>query len=149
MKSEYYVATVVNAYRKALDRSAPIELLKEELDKISHRSYTSGFYLGYAEQNYETSRASGGCTFIAEVEGYDEERKALEVTMRNRFREGDTLEILSPTVVGTVRCDEIYDVEGKRVADCLRVEQRLFIKSPIRLNKCDILRKKEEKTHEQ
>ena len=46
MKTEYYVSHVVNAYRRAIDKSAPLELLDDELNAISHRPYNSGFYFG-------------------------------------------------------------------------------------------------------
>ena len=50
MKSPFYVATAVNAYRHALDKTAPLELLSKELDCISHRPYSSGFYFGELER---------------------------------------------------------------------------------------------------
>jgi len=141
MKSEYYIASVVKAYRTALDKTAPIGEVRAELNKVSHREYTTGFYLGEAQQCYETSKADGGSIFIAEVEGYDEDKKAIEVTMRNRFFEGDELEILSPSKSGTIKCKEIFDEDGRRVTDCKLVQQKLFIKSDIRLERYDILRK--------
>ena len=49
MKSPYYVATVVNAYRHRLDGTAPLELCMDELNCASHREYTSGFFFGEAK----------------------------------------------------------------------------------------------------
>ncbi|MBR1748008.1 MAG: U32 family peptidase [Clostridia bacterium] len=147
MKSEYYVGCVTDAYRKAIDgvlSGAGISSsLEEELYKVNHRDYCTGFYLGKAEQCYETSKMHNEYRFCATVVGYDEQKGMLEIEMRNRFFAGDVLEAVSPMGYSTVRFDEIYDAEGNRVTDCKIVQQRLFIPTALRLQKYDILRKKE------
>lgn len=144
MKSEYYVGSVVNAYRKRIDDyylGKPYdESLNEELYKVNHREYTTGFYLGNAEQCYETSKPYNEYRFCAEVNGYDEERKLLCVTQRNRFFAGDELEVVSVGNAKTLVANEIYDEKGAPVTDCKLVQQKLFIKTEEKLYPRDMLR---------
>lgn len=144
MKSEYYVGCVVNAYRKRLDgiyAGKPYDSYwEEELKKVNHREYTTGFYFGRAEQCYETSKPDNPYSFVALVKGYDEERGLLEIEMRNRFKKGDLLEAVSVTDARTVKADRIFDSDGKEVVDCKIVQQRLFIETDVKLEKNDMLR---------
>lgn len=144
MKSEYYIATVTNAYRKAIDAiqngSAVSEETEKELDKVNHRDYTTGFYLGNPEILPTTSKPANDYDFAAEVIGYDKDKGLLQVEQRNRFREGDRLEIVSPNTSGTLTANNIYDEDGNRVADAKRVQQRLFIETQTALTEMDVLR---------
>jgi putative protease len=146
MKSEYYVGSVVRAYRKRIDdfyNGLPYDgELDKELRKVNHRDYSTGFYLGEAGQCYETSKPVNEYRFCAEVVGYDEQKGMLEVIQRNRFFDGDTLETVSVTPVKSIRVNGIFDENGQTVSDCRLVEQRLFIKTDARLRKYDMLRKK-------
>ena len=145
MKTEYYVGSVVHAYRKRIDdifNGKPYDKsLEEELYKVNHREYTTGFYLGQAEQCYETSKPDNDYRYCAEVLGYDE-NKGLEVLQRNRFFDGDTLEIVTNRDVKEIALNGIFDENGKEIKDCKNVMQRLFIRTDIRLDKHDMLRKK-------
>ena len=100
MKSSYYVANVVNAYRRALDLlekglEIPKELERETL-KSSHRNYTTGFYFGRDESEcLESSMPKSSHEFVAVALEDAREGKVL-VEQRNRFKVGDTLEVLSP-----------------------------------------------------
>ena len=144
MKTEYYVGSVVNAYRRRLDdiyAGRPYDkYLNEELDKVNHREYTTGFYLGTAEQCYYTSKPENPYSFAALVLGYDEKRGFLEAEMRNRFRKGDILEAVSVNGYKTIKADYIEDENGNEVADCKIVQQKLFIKTDVKLEKYDMLR---------
>lgn len=93
MKSEYYLATVVNAYRRLLD-GGDKEALQEELKCSAHRAYTEAYALGINAQtvSYDNSQTKGTCDFIAVVQDYRGGRAYVE--MRSRFYEGDVLEIL-------------------------------------------------------
>ncbi|HHT83189.1 MAG: peptidase U32 family protein [Christensenellales bacterium] len=149
MKSEYYIAAVVNAYRKRLDDILNGKeydpSLYEELNKVKHRYYTDGFYLNkQAEMCYNTSIPDNGYKFIALVLGYDEDKGAIVVEQRNRFRRGDTLEILSPSENHNrlLKAEHILDEDGNMVEDCKLVQQKLYIKSELKLNENDILRKR-------
>ena len=98
MKSEYYLATVVNAYRRALDayyeqgndyKNNP--LYQEELKKTAHREFTTAYLLGENNRtvNYDDSQSKGTHKFIANVLDYDSQTQTATVEMRNRFKVGD------------------------------------------------------------
>ena len=146
MKSEYYVGTVVNAYRKRIDQIIAgkeyDKSLYEELEKVNHREYTTGFYLGKPEQYYESSVSTNIYKFVAEVVGYNEEKGLLEVIQRNRFFDGDVLECVSNTDVKEIKLNGIFDEKMNKVEDCKLVQQRLFLKTNTKLNKYDMIRKK-------
>ncbi len=152
MKSEYYLATVVNAYRRAIDEYYAKgeeyknnRLYNQELEKTAHRAFTTAYMLGENKStvNHDNSQSKGTGTFIGMVRGYDKERGEAIVEMRNRFKVGDELEVLSPTdtfnkklVVG-----EMSDLRGERVEDAKIVQQILKIKTELPLQEGDILRK--------
>jgi putative protease len=142
MKSEFYVGSVVNAYRRALDNPADSGLLQAELLKISNRGYTTGFYLGEGNTvNLESSKAVSEYTFIASVLGYDNDKKALLVEQRNRFFRGDELTVLSNDgqFLRKIRVGGMYDTEGNQVIDAKLVQQRLYVETGMALNKYDML----------
>ena len=150
MKSQYYVGTVIAAYRKAIDaylegREIP-DLLEMELLKTSHRDYTTGFYYGDTDTvNLESSQATCEYDFMAEVRGYDEERGGIIVEQRNRFKIGDTLEILSADekfVNSEILIENMQNELGEEIDDAKLVQQVLYIKTDFHLQKHDILRKK-------
>ena len=151
MKSPFYVATVVNAYRRALDAIAKDEFTEQlicqlnlELDKASHRAYTTGFYFDEQEtrQYYPSSRAVEEYKFIAVVkqvgDGY------VVVEQRNKFVVGETLETLSVTSDTNKQftVDYALDEKGNQVEVCNKVQQLLKINCPFHLAVGDILRKK-------
>lgn len=152
MKSQYYVASVVNAYHQAIDGFSADknykvpDLLVSELEKNSHRDYTTGFYYGEKDSVCaETSQPKCDWEFTASVLGYDEEKKAIVVQQRNRFRNGDVLEILSPDKKyfgKTIEIKEMYDGTGAKIDDAKLVQQTIYIPSDFRLEKDDILRKR-------
>ena len=98
VKKAFYVATVVNAYRHVLDGENP-ELWASELETISHRPYSTGFFFGEAKQSCSADIYTQLYDWVGEVKTsvprYDG-RFDVEVYCRNRFYLGDTLEVLSP-----------------------------------------------------
>ena len=104
VKSSFYVATVVKAYREAIDafyegRFQDVEQWMEEVRKVSNRSFTTGFFFGKPgpeAHNYNTSSYIRNYDFIGLVTGYDGEAGRLIVEQRNHFRSGETIEILPP-----------------------------------------------------
>lgn len=150
MKSQYYVGTVINAYRTAIDlvqkgQEIP-EYLQKELAKTAHRDYTTGFY--YGDNNtisYDNNQTAGEYEFMAEVISYDKAKGGIWVEQRNRFAIGDCLEILSATreyLNKNIIIEVMENVDGEAVADAKLVQQKLFIKTDYPLSKHDILRKK-------
>ena len=139
MKSSYYLATVVNAYRRVLDKTLSVEEGQEELKKVAHRAFTTAYMFGDNAEtvNYEDSQESGTREYVADVlaDGL--------VQMRNRFRMGDKLEILSPTDTfnRTFTVENMEDEAGAPVQDAKLVMQKLRLSCPYPLREGDILRR--------
>ena len=148
MKSPYYVATVTNAYRRAIDNYynniSLTEELKNELNKTSHRQYTTGFYYGSKDKEcLESSTPIQSHEFVAKVkEDYNNGYVLIE--QRNRFKVGDVLEVLSPdnNFNKQIVVEELLNTEGAVVEDANRVQQPLYLKTNLKLKQNDILRKK-------
>lgn len=148
MKSPYYVANVVNAYRRALNSLEDIsaqqmEILKEELNKTSHRQYTTGFYFGSNDKEcLNSSMPVQTSEFMAIVLSDSDGEKVL-VEQRNRFKIGDVLEVLSPndTFNNKIELKKITDIKNIEITDAKNVQQKLYIYTKLKLKKGDILRK--------
>ncbi len=152
MKGEYYLATVINAYRRAIDEYLKVgagykdnALYMTELKKTFHRAFTTAYALGDNDDTVNTfgSQSNGNSKFIASVLGYDEDKKCILVEMRNRFKVGDELEVLSPSENFNKRFTvaEIYNENGELVEDAKLVQQKLYVKTDLKLSCGDILRK--------
>lgn len=154
MKSEYYLATVINAYRRAIDayekegKSYALNgLYENEVSKTAHRAFTTAYALGYNAQtvNYDDSQSRGDRTFIAYVldSGKDEKGSFAIIEMRNRFKKGDVLEVLTPTdsFNKPIIVNDLYDLDGREVEDAKFVQQKLRLYTEIPLQAGDILRK--------
>lgn len=148
MKSPYYVATITNAYRRAIDDLAlgnPFnDVLLDEVNKTSHRRYTTGFYFGANDKEYiESSMPIQSFEFIAIVKEDSKNGKVL-IEQRNRFKIGDELEVLSPndTFNKTILIKKMNDTDGNEISDASLVQQLIYIQSDLNLKKGDILRKK-------
>ena len=154
MKSEYYLATVINAYRRAIDAYekegkayALNSLYENEVSKTAHRAFTTAYALGDNTHtvNYDDSQSRGDRTFIAYVLDYSKDDKGsfAIIEMRNRFKKGDVLEVLTPTdsFNKTITVNDLYDLDGKEVEDAKLVQQKLRLYTEIPLQAGDILRK--------
>lgn len=143
MKSPYYVATVVNAYRHMMDGTATLEECDAELECASHRPYAAGFYFGEAKadpNNDGLYRQS--CQFTGIVTR-DSENGFAEVEMRNRFTVGDVLEILSPNSVGkSFKVEKLTGEDGKEKSEAVLVQEKIGLFCPYELKTGDILRKR-------
>ncbi|MDO4355163.1 MAG: U32 family peptidase [Clostridia bacterium] len=112
MKSAYYVATVVNAYRHRLDGTADVPALLAELDCASHRPYSSGFYFDELRRHKPDEGAyEQDCVFVGVVRQVS--GREAEVEVRNKLNAGDALEVLSPASVGQkVRVEAMHASDG-------------------------------------
>jgi len=152
MKSVHYVATVVRAYRLALDGyladpedyQLPRELL-EEVQKVSHRGYTTGFYRhkpGAEDHNYLTSKYVREYDFVAMVKGYDRERGHLILEQRNNFQAGETLEVLPPRgEVEQLVVGRMLDGDGEEIAVARHPQQQVRICTPRQFPPFSLLRR--------
>lgn len=153
MKSSYYVATVINAYRRALDYLMDCkrqgktyktpDFLREELEKASHRKYTTGFMFsdGKPTQNYESSIQEQNSKFMAIV--LEKQDGKILVEQRNKFVVGDTLEILSPSdeFNKTLKIEKMTDENGSELIEAKNVQQKIWIYTDMSISAGDILRK--------
>lgn len=154
MKTAYYVASVTDAYRRALDAAAAdLDGYKcrpewdEELSLCSNRGFTTGFMKGGkggAETiAYDDSRSEGGAEFIAKVLGYDFSDRCVIIEQRNRFRVGDVLELMAPhREVVRLPVTAIVNEKGEHIEDALRVQEVLKIPTDITAEEGDILRRR-------
>ena len=98
-KSAYYAAVVTGAYRHAIDDIAAGRTVdpvwRDEVDHVSHRIYSTGFYFGQPGQYAENSRYVRQWQVCAIVESCDENGRAV-CSLRNKFSQGDALEAVGP-----------------------------------------------------
>jgi putative protease len=157
MKTGYYVATVTQAYRKALDllqesREAyenALPQLQQELQKCSHRLSNTGFYYGRPQPSSGADGFRQTMEFTGRVLGMQDGCMLVEV--KNRFHVGDALEVLSPdgshplTVSRIVRDDtgenvDFVSVAGQvvRVPVDFTVQQGDYLRGPNRNHRVDM-----------
>lgn len=139
MKSVFYVATIVGAYRRAIDAyyADPEgyvfnpEWLKE-LKKVSHREFTTGFYYNKPtnkDQNYQTSAYTREYSFVGLVKSYDEKTGFAVVEQRNKMNLGDEIEVFGPhTDYFTQKIDVMLDEEDQPIESAPHPQQIVKIK---------------------
>lgn len=153
MKSVFYVACVVGAYRKALD--AYYEDPKgykfdenwfAEMTKASHREFTTGFYFDKPtneDQNYQTSTYTRDYSFTGMVKDYDENTGIAVVEQRNKMVTGDEIEVFGPGMDSfTQILEEMRDEEDNPVDSAPHPQQILKIKMKRPAARNYMLRKK-------
>lgn len=151
MKSEYYLATVVNAYRRAIDAYYKVgekykenPLYQEELKKTAHREFTTAYITGFNDRtvNYDDSQSKGTFKFIANVINGNQRGDYAIIEQRNRFKVGDELEVLSPTdsFNKIVKVEKMENEKGEEVLDAKIVQQKIRLYTSIPLSDGDILR---------
>ena len=143
MKSEYYLATVINAYRRCIDGGYN-EAVERELLTAAHRDYTTAYATGKNTQtvNYSDSQAKGDCDYIANV--LNCENGYITAEMRGRFKVGDILEVLTPSANfgKSFEVKEAYTSTGEQVTDCKLVQEKYRLSCPLNLSAGDILRRR-------
>ena len=141
MKSEYYVACTVNAYKRALNGE---DIDVSELEKSSHRLFTTGFYFGEKDKEcFKSSSPVQTHEFMALVLE-DEKDGYVKIEQRNRFKVGDSLEVLSPdeNFNKIIVVTEIKNLKGELIDDAKKVQEMLLLKTDLHLKEGDILRAK-------
>ncbi len=152
MKSVHYVATVVGAYRKAIDSFwADPDGYKvdtvwlEEIKKVSHREYTTGFFFGWDKikgENIETSKYLRDYDFIGVVRQYLPDRRLAVVEQRNKFALGDLLEITGPeTPVFIQEVKSMTDQEGSPIDSAPHPQQTVIMPVDRPVRPLDMLRR--------
>ena len=143
MRTPFYIATVVNAYRMLIDGKITAEEARAELETTSHRPFCTGFYLGDPESVAPDTRGYIREYLFVATALEDSCGGKLKIQTRNPFAVGDRLEVLSPGKAGqSFVVESIEDADGaamERSAVPMRV---LTISAPDGILAEDILRKK-------
>lgn len=155
VKSSYYVATVIRAYRMAID-----EYYKdpqgyeynskwlEEIKKVSHRDFTTGFYFGrttHDSQVYTHSSYIRGFDFVGMVLDYDKESGIATVEQRNRLFVGDQIEVFGPGKDHFLqRIEKMWDKDGNEIEVAPHAQQIIKMKLDQEVERFFLLRKERE-----
>ena len=144
-KSAYYAAIVTGAYRHVIDdltAGRPVDpVWRDEVDKVSHRIYSTGFYYGYPGQYTENSRYLREWQVAAIVESCDENGLAL-CSLRNKFSEGTELEVVGPDLRPfPVITGNMTDLENNPLSEPRTPQMQFYLPLPKQVPPCSILRK--------
>ena len=146
MKSIYYVACVTNAYRRAIDilpKRAGEEFVKE-LEKTSHRRFTTGFYFNEDDRQFrESSSPIQSHEFVAVV--LECKNGKVQCEQRNYFEEGDELEVLSPNLQAhnkIIKVQNLKNDQGELIKKANMAQMKISFDCDVCLKKGDFLRKK-------
>ena len=147
-KSAYYAAIVTGAYRHAIDAAAagkPLDpVWRDEVEHISHRHYSTGFFFGQPGQYTESSRYVRDWQIVAKVVSCDGEGNAL-LTLNNKFSVGDTLELVGPDVrPQPVTVEGLWDGDGTPLNQVRRPQMTFRMKLPCPAPPLSLLRRKAE-----
>ena len=145
-KSAYYAAIVTGAYRHVIDDLAEGRSVdpvwRDEVEKISHRVYSTGFYFGHPGQYTEHSRYIREYQVAAIVQSCDENGLAL-CSLRNKFMTGEELEIVGPDLRPfPVTVPQMQDLDGQALTEPRKPEMLFYMQLPCPVPPYSILRKK-------
>ena len=144
-KSAYYAAVVTGAYRHCIDDLAagkPIDpVWRDEVEHVSHRIYSTGFYFGFPGQYTENSRYIRQWQVCAIVESCDDRGLAL-CSLRNKFSAGDALEAVGPDLRPfEFTVPAMTDMEGQLLTEPKTPQSRFYLQLPKVVPAYTILRK--------
>ena len=133
-KSAYYAAIVTGAYRHVLDdiyAGREIDKVwRDEVDHVSHRIYSTGFYYGEPGQYTQHSRYIREWQIVAKVESCDENGLAL-CSLNNKFRTGDVLEVVGPDLRPfTITAPMMADLEGNALEEPRTPQMKVRLQLP-------------------
>ena len=150
-KSDYYVSVVTNAYRKAVDifKKDPDnyklpDWVRNEVFKISHRDYCTGFFFGHPKECRQYYENSGYIREYDVVGVVDKcENGILYATQRNKFNLGDEVEILSPVGEPVVmKVSNLYNDKNEEIETANHAMMKFYIKTDLEFPKNSIIRMK-------
>ena len=144
-KSAYYAAIVTGAYRHVIDDLAagrqPDPVWRDEVEHVSHRIYSTGFYFGEPGQYTENSRYIRTWQICAIVESCDENGLAV-CSLRNKFAAGDALEAVGPdTRPFAFRAEAMADMDGVQLEEPRTPQMKFTMQLPRQIPAYSILRK--------
>ena len=144
-KSAYYAAIVTGAYRHCIDDIAagkPLDpVWRDEVEHVSHRIYSTGFYYGQPGQYTEHSRYIREWQICAKVESCDENGVAL-CSLNNKFRAGDALEVVGPDLRPfPITAGSMTDMDGNALDEPRTPQMKFTIQLPKPVPPLSILRR--------
>lgn len=151
-KTYYYTAVTTNAYRHAVDeyfqhlgeadyRVSP--WIVEELEKISHRAYSTGFFFGEPGQETVNGGYIRRYNAVAVCEKGSNEQNVAVITQRTKFVVGDTLDVLPPDGFSfEVKCLGLRNEDGEEVDSAPHAMERLYLTTDRRIPKGAVIRKR-------
>ena len=144
-KSAYYAAIITGAYRHVIDDVAagrPVDpVWREEVEKVSHRIYSTGFYYGFPGQYTENSRYIREWQVCAIVESCDENGLAV-CSLRNKFRKGDALELVGPDFRPLpFAADAMADMDGNSLEEPRTPQMQFTMQLPCQVPPMSIIRR--------
>lgn len=149
MKSAHYIATIVYVYRMMIDdyynqEMKPLDYYRNEIQKAENRKTSHGFFAGITtpdQQLYSDELTLPNQDFIAIGLSYNRESMIATVEQRNNFKANITVELISPGLLPIhFQINEIWDEEGNFLEVARHPLQRINFKSPVPINKYDMLR---------
>ena len=151
MKSEYYIAQVVRTYRKMIDEiyekgsltKEALEYYDSELAKAENRPADDGFLSGKCGSDKHLYEETDHVTheYAAYVRNYDPKRSLALIEVKNRFSEGDELEVISPKETRTFKAVLLFDENWKEVTYANKAMQLLYMRVPFEVHNGDMMRK--------
>ncbi len=144
-KSAYYAAIVTSAYRHAIDAACEGKSLasdwRDEVDKVSHRHYSTGFYFGQPGQFYEDSRYIRDWQVCAVVEFCTSDGVAT-LSLRNKFSAGDQMEVIGPnTPALSFTVPEMQDMDGLPLSQPRKPQMQFKMQLPAPVPPLSLLRR--------
>ena len=144
-KSAYYAAIITGAYRHVIDDVAagrPVDpIWRDEVDHVSHRIYSTGFYYGFPGQYTENSRYIREWQICAIVESCDENGLAV-CSLRNKFQKGDELELVGPDFRPLpFTADRMADMEGAVLEEPRTPQMQFTMQLPCQVPPCSMIRR--------
>lgn len=144
-KSAYYAAIVSGAYRHCIDdvfagrEMDPV--WRDEVEHVSHRIYSTGFYFSPPGQYTQHSRYIRDWQICAIVESCDEHGTAV-CSLRNKFHEGDLLEVVGPDLRPfSIQAESMANEEGQPIAEARTPQMKFTMKLPGQVPSDSILRR--------
>ena len=148
MKSAYYAAVTANTYRMAINAYKNGEPYDpswlHELTSVSHREYGTGYYYDCSKENANTTADTGYLrdkAYLATVLSYDEKTGEALCVQKNKMRQGDSIELLTPGKIGIPFIAEaLFDEAHTPIEATPHPYMRFYLKTPFRVKEGDIIR---------
>ena len=149
-KSAYYAAIVTGAYRHGIDAAlagVPLDpVWRDEVEKVSHRHYSTGFFYGQPGQFTQDARYIRDWQIVAKVLSCDSEGNAL-LSLNNKFARGDLLELVGPDVRPvSFSAEDLRDEEDQPLDEVRRPQMRFRLRLPRPVPPLSLLRRQADLT---